>query len=306
MPHSRTMSRPLPHHHPGRTAGTTARALAVLVAALLVVLAAGVASTATAATTTSGWIRAGHLSPGTPKADVRLTPFAGGRTQTLDSVSFGQLSDYTRVPVGLYTVSLVRAGSPMATAPMISQNVRVAEGAASTVIATGAGDQVRASVLSDDLTPPPSGQAKVRLVSASTDPATVDATIVSGPTLAKGVTTGSSTGYADVDAQTWSIELAGSDGKDSVVRRVPVQAGGVYTLVALNTAQGGLALKAIQDSGSSTTTAGAMPTGGVDTGAGGLAPQQPSGAGDLGLLALLVGVTAASGALVVQRRRATA
>lgn len=288
-------------------------AAAVLVATLLALAgglvsaapaaAAAPAASAVTADSTTGWIRAGHLSPGTPKADVRLTPFRGGQAQTLSNVAFGELTDYERVPTGLYTVSLVRAGSPTSAAPMISQNVRVSEGAASTVIATGKGEQVRATVLSDDLTAPSVGQAKVRLVSAATDPSSVDAEVVAGPTLAEDVTTGSSTGYADVDAQTWSVQVAGSDGGPTVTRQVPVKAGGVYTLVALNDAQGGLQLKAVQDSGSSTAANGAMPSGGVDTGAGGLAGSQDTGAGSLATL-LVAAVLA--GGLVVLRRRVSA
>ncbi|SDR74618.1 protein of unknown function [Nocardioides scoriae] len=292
----------------GRRTGRRATAVvATVLVATLVTLAGGLVAAASAAPVTAdpttGWIRAGHLSPGTPKADVRLTPFKGGRTQTLSNVAFGELTDYERVPTGLYTVSLVRAGSPMSAAPMISQNVRVSEGAASTVIATGEGEQVRATVLSDDLTAPPAGQAKVRLVSAATDPGTVDAKVVAGPTLAQDVTTGSSTGYADVGAQTWSVQVAGSDGEGSVTRRVPVEAGGVYTLVALNDAQGGLELKAVQDSGSSTAADGAMPTGGVDTGAGGLADSQDGGTGTL---ATLLAAAVAAGGVLLLRRRVTA
>lgn len=251
------------------------RILVTAMVAALCALAGGVTHTASAATTAggpTGWIRAGHLSLGTPKADVRLTPFEGGRPEVLANVSFGQLTDYERVPTGLYTVSLVRAGSPMSAAPMISQNVRVSEGGAATVVATGSGDDVRTTVLADDLTAPPTGQAKVRLLSAATDPATIDATVVGGPSLAQDVATGSSTGYADVDAQTWSIEIAGSDGTGAITRRVPVEAGGVYTLVALDGVGGELELRAVQDSASSTAADGAMPSGGVDTGAGGLSP----------------------------------
>ncbi|GAB3665367.1 hypothetical protein GCM10027596_31430 [Nocardioides korecus] len=302
----RTRSIHSPSRPRGRGARRVARGVAVVLAIVLGVLAAGLATSASAATTATGWIRAGHLSPGTPEADVRLTPFDGGRPQNLGHVSFGKLSTYTRVPTGLYTVSLVRAGSPMSAAPMVSQNVRVAQGAASTVIATGTGKQVRATVLSDDLTAPPAGQSKVRLISAATTPATVDASIVAGPALANNLATGSSTGYADVKAQTWSVKLAGSNGQDSVVRRVAVKAGGVYTLVALTTPQGGLALTAVRDSVSSTAMTGSMPTGGVDTGAGGLARTGASRGGDLGLLALLLGVVGSAGAMVALRRRATA
>lgn len=276
-----------------------------LLVALALTLGAGPVPTAGAEAPSNGWIRAGHLSPGTPKADVWLTPFAGGRTQVLSSVSFGDFSAYARVPSGLYTVALAEAGSPTSAAPMISQNVRIRPDAALTVVATGTGDGVNTSVLVDDLTPPDTGQARVRLVSASIDPPRIDAQVVDGPTLAQGVRTGGATGYASVAAQTWSIRVAGSAGDaDAVVNRVPVEAGGVYTLVAINTGDGSLALRAVRDSASSMSAEGAMPTGGVDTGAGGLAadqtPQSPPG---LLPLALVVAAGIATTAFAVRRRR---
>ncbi len=278
-----------------RSHRTTRSHLPRLASALVLLLLTGIAvgaAPAQAAAAETGWIRVGHLSPGTPKADVRLTPFEGGETTTLTQASFGDLSSYERVPTGLYTVSLVEAGEPDADA-MLSRNVEVSDGGASTVIATGTGDDVRATVLQDDLTPPAEGQAKVRLISAATETAPVDASVVDGPTLARDLRTGAATGYADVAAQTWQIELATTDGSERALSRVPVEAGGVYTLVALDTPGGGLELRAVQDSGSSTAPSGAMPRGGMDTGAGGTAgpavPVAPLAVGGTLALALVVG-----------------
>jgi hypothetical protein len=260
-----TMTSTRPRPTPRRAAS-----LAALVALLVALPGALLSGASAASTDTTGWIRVGHLSPDTPKAEVRLTPFAGGETQTLTEAEFGDLSSYERVPVGLYTVSLVEADAPDATA-MLSRNVEITEGGAATVVATGEADQVRATVLQDDLTPPADGQAKVRLISAATQTDDIEASVTDGPVLARGLATGTATGYADVDAQTWDIELSAGDSTESTTSRVPVEAGGVYTLVALDAPQGGLELSAVLDSGSSTSRSGAMPSGGVDAGAGGLA-----------------------------------
>lgn len=291
-------------HLPRTTPSRLPRRLSALVtlAALLVTAVALGAGTAQAAASETGWIRVGHLSPGTPKADVRLTPFEGGETTTLTEASFGDLSTYERVPTGLYTVSLVEAGRPDADA-MLSRNVEIGSGGASTVIATGRGDDVRATVLQDDLTPPAEGQAKVRLISAATATAPVDASVVDGPTLARDLRTGAATGYADVAAQTWQVELATADGSQRATSRVPVDAGGVYTLVALDTQSGGIELRAVQDSGSSTSPSGAMPSGGVDAGAGGnAAPAAPATSLALGGVAALSVLGAVGGAALLRRR----
>lgn len=301
--------------HPlGRTTAAVAT-LAGLVAALVLGTAGAVSATApstTSATTATapaadadtGWVRAGHLSPATPKADITLTPFSGGDPVTIEGVSFSDITDYARVPVGIYTLAIRPAGEPEAL-PMVSASVRVDPGTASTVIATGEDGPVDVQVIDDDLTPPTDGEAKVRLISAASTSEPVTASVVDGPVLASEVTTGSATGYAEVAAQTWDIDVVAGDAT-APASSVPVEAGGVYTLLVLGNDDDGLTLSAVQDSAGS----GQMPTGGVDTGAGGLADAAPgAGAGSsattpavLAAGALLL-VGAAFGATRLRRER---
>lgn len=291
-----------------------ATALAALLGALLLVLTGALTGAAGAATTPggagegsdgpTGWLRVGHLSPDTPKAQVRLTPFAGGDPEVLTEASFGDLSDYERLPVGLYSVALLPVGEADA-APMLSRSVEVTEGSARTVVATGEGDDVRATVLDDDLTPPAAGQAKVRLVSAVNGADAVDASVVGGPDLATDLGSGSATGYAEVPAQEWAVTLQASGASGPGTQStVGVRAGGVYTLVALDAPDGGLELRAVKDGAGSTAATGAMPTGGVDAGGGGLAADAGHPAASLlGVGAL---VLAAAAGLTAVRRRAAA
>lgn len=285
--------------------------LAALLTSVLLVLAGALTGAAAAASGPgegsdgpTGWLRVGHLSPDTPKAQVRLTPFAGGEPSVLTEASFGDLSDYERLPVGLYSVALLPVGEAGAT-PMLSRSVEVTEGSARTVVATGEGDDVRATVLDDDLTAPAAGQAKVRLVSAVNGADAVDASVVGGPDLATGLGSGSATGYAEVPAQEWAVTLRASGTSGSGTEStVGVRAGGVYTLVALDSADGGLELRAVKDGAGSTAATGAMPTGGVDAGGGGLAADaaHPSASSLLGLGALVL--AAAAGVAAVRRRAA--
>jgi hypothetical protein len=244
----------------------------------------GQATAAAAAPGDTGWIRAAHLAPGTPKADVVLTPFSGGESAELNSVGFSDVTDYARVPTGLYTVDIRADGAAAASAPMVTQTVRVTPDSAITVVASGPEGSVTAQAVYDDLRAPAADQAKVRLISAVPGTSVTARVADGGPLLAEDVTTGSATGYAEVAAQTWAVELDTADGA-SAQSRVPVAAGGVYTLLALSDDDGGVELQAIQDSAGSSV----MPQGGADTGAGGLAATGSDAPGTPLLLALAGG-----------------
>lgn len=273
---------------PTRHSGTTSQPLRIAAALVLTLVPAlavlGLVPAASAAPGDTGWIRAAHLAPDTDKAEVQLTPFQGGQDVTLDGVDYSDVTDYVRVPTGLYTIDIRAAGS----VPMVSKIVRVTEDAAITVVASGDQGDVTAQAVFDDLRPPPAGQAKLRLISAVPG-ANVTAQVPGGPLLARDVTTGSATGYATVAAQVWQVSVtAGADpGAGAATRaRVPLDAGGIYTLLALQDGNGDLTLQAIEDSSGSSV----MPRGGVDTGGGGLADAGDAGSGTAAALAMLLSV----------------
>ncbi len=199
--------------------------------------------------------------------------------------------------MGLYSVALT---APGAAEPMISRSVRVTADVAVTVVAVGDPNQVRTRVVSDDLTAPAAGQARVRVLSGTSGATSVNASVVDGPSLAKDVAPGTATAYAEVGAQTWSIRLSGGAG--SSVTPVKVRAGSVYTLLALDGADGGVRLEPVVDSSGAAT----MPTGGVQTGGGGLAAGQSSSDGPLSSSALVALLALTAGSLLLLRRRASA
>ncbi|WP_228942662.1 DUF4397 domain-containing protein [Nocardioides sp. Leaf374] len=305
-----------PHRRP-RTARTSRTAPARTVLATLAlgaVAATTLAPSATAAPSTAGngpaaqapattgWLRLGHLSPGTGDADVRVLPLDDGSRLNLTDVPYGEVSDFQRLPAGRYRIAFREAGQPLSAKPMVARLVEVDPGSAATVVATGRGESLRTEVIDDDLTPPPAGQAKVRLVSGVGDNGPVSAAVVGGPVIAEDVATGGSTPYANVAAQTWQVDVAsGSD--MPTTGKVAVKAGGVYTLLVVDGADGGVEIKALQDSGSAAT----MPSGGVDTGAGGLAPTAGAPTDLTAPAAGVLAALAALGGLVLLRRgRATA
>ena len=293
-----------------RTAARSARpsirrrtAAAVAVAALAAVPALALAAPASADTTASqGWIRLAHLSPDTPAVDVTLSAFgASGTMLELDDVDYGDVSAYERVPAGTYSAAMVPAGSPEGTAPAITQTVEVGAGGAFTVAAVGLNADLSATVLSDDLEPPAQGQAKVRLLQASTTAEEVTVQAVGGPTVAQDAPFGSSTGYAAVPAGAWGLEVSDVSGDvATATSQVDLAPGSVSTLFVLDGQDGALAVQAVTDS----SGVAMAPTGGVQTGGGALADEPHASAGGLTLAGLsAAGLAVAAGAVLVLRRR---
>ncbi|MBK4347016.1 DUF4397 domain-containing protein [Lacisediminihabitans changchengi] len=220
-----------------------------------------------------GWIRLAHLSPDTKGIDVRISALKGGTTlYELDNVKYGAVSPYTPMPDGTYTVSMVPTGSPASTKPMLSSAVTIADGHASTVAAYGPNKKIAVSVYDDDLTAPSNGGARIRLIQASTLAQTVSVRTSTGVAVASKAKRGTATGYAEVGAGPWTLDLsaksAGSAKKtltDSA--QVALAQGSVTTLFVLDTADGGLTIEPVLDSAS----VGQDPVGGVQTGGGYLA-----------------------------------
>ena len=279
--------------------GIAATALAALLAGGVSLVGASAATAAPA----GGWTRIAHLSPDTKSVDVRLTGLSGGGVlYELDNVSYGQISNYLSMPAGTYVVSMVLAGADAASTPVVSQSVTVAAGEPITVAAYGTNADLKTAVYTDDLATPASGEARVRVIQASTVAKSVNIKTSTGMPIAEGAQQGAATGYATVPAGPWMLDLTG-DGKGSA--NIDLTGGTVNTLLVLDTADHGLAVKAVVDAAAPATT----PASGIDTGGGwaatsgatrsaSTAERTPALAAGLGG-ALLAGVAA----LVIVRRR---
>jgi len=246
---------------------TGATALLIAVAAPLPASAAtttpGSASAPTAVGAPAGWLRLGHLSPDTKSVDVRVSALSGGSTQfELDGVGYGDVSSYQSLPAGSYTVSMVPAGASGSSVPMISQTIMVESGTATTVAAYGPTDDLQVRAFDDDLTEPSTGSARIRLIQASTITPEVDVKTEQGDPIAEGAKAGSATGYAEIPAGDWTLDLTGKGVSDTA--DVSVAPGSVTTLFVLDTSSGGLTILPVLDS----AAVAASPDGGVDTGGG--------------------------------------
>lgn len=254
-------------HAPGRAGITAVRAavvlmVALIVAAVLTVAGSNPASAAERTQTPQGWARVAHLSPDTKSVDVALTAVAGGQVLfDLEDVAYGDVSDYLRLPVGAYVVDMTPAGSDDDAPPALSQLINVKEGQPITLAVLGTNADLTAKVITDDLTPPADGQARVRVIQASTVADTVEIQTIMGETIAAGAKSGEVTGYATVEDGPWDLQLFADAQKSQA--SIDLVSGSVNTLLVLDNASGGLTMKAISDSGSVTET----PVGGTNTGA---------------------------------------
>ncbi|MFB9239563.1 DUF4397 domain-containing protein [Plantactinospora siamensis] len=284
------------------------RALAMAGAVLLGVILSGaglapVGAGPARAAAPIGYVRLAHLSPDTPAVDVYLSKAAeGAKPQVFRAVSYGQLSPYLPTPAGRYAVAMRKAGAPASQPPVLTTEVAVTAGQAYTVAGVGRYADLGLRVLDDDLTAPPAGRAKVRVVQASVRAPVLDVTAQRGPTIATGVRFATTTDYADVRPGSWQLRLAPPGGQPTSAD-CTLASGGVYSLLVLDAHAGGLRTELRVDARGGAV----VPTGGVAAGAGGTAQRDPSRLPlVLGAVALVTAVLVAGAWLVVRRRsRAT-
>lgn len=234
---------------------------AVAIAAMALAGSLLAVAPAHATTDDDGWIRIAHLSPDTKAVDVRVSSLSGNQTfYELDDVAYGGVSPYTGLPEGIYLVTMVPSESGSGV-PVVSESVRVAGGTATTMAAYGTNQDLEVRLFEDDLTIPSEGQARIRLIQASTVADEVDVSTSTGQAIARGAGAGAATNYAEVGAGTWTLLLDGGDVSDET--DVTLTAGSVSTLFVLDTAAGGLTIMPVLDS---SAVGGEIPVGGVETG----------------------------------------
>jgi len=123
--------------------------------------------------------------------------------------------------------------------------------------------------VADDLAPPPAGQAKVRLIQASTSAGEVDVSAGGGWVLAEAAAFGSTTQYAAIAAGPLTIEVTSADGA-RVPSEVNFEPGTVNTVVVVeSTGTQPFEVKSVVDA--TGVDASAAPVGGIATGVGGTA-----------------------------------
>ncbi len=278
------------------------RRLRSVVAAVGLAVAAGavgvLAAAPPAAAATVGYVRLAHLSPDTPAVDVYLGAVTGGAPKKFPAVGYGTVSAYLPLDVGTYSVAMRDVGAEESAKPVLSAQVTVTAGGAYTVAGVGRFADLGLRVITDDLSLPSPGKAKVRVVNASVRAPQLDVSVATtGAPIATGAAFATTTAYREVEPGAWPLKLQPSGTSTATEVAANCAANGVYSVLVLDSANGGLKVEVRVDA-----RAGAnVPLGGVETGAGGTAPASrlPLVAA---MLAALVAVLAALALTPVRRR----
>jgi hypothetical protein len=286
---------------PGRRPGRLAAAVAAVAGVAGALTMAGDPVAASAAPDVQ--LRVAHFSPDTPPMDVYATGFDGKEQLVLPKLGYGQVSEYMPLTAGLYAFSMRPAGSPATDEAVLRVSADLAARTSYTFAAFGRQAELNTDLLTDDLSAPPAGQGRVRLIQAAIDAGPVDVSAAGGPLLARGADLGEVGNYTPVPAGPWTITADGASA-DPIAENLTVEAGTVSSLVVLDgDGAGSLRIVSVTDAAGATAARGGAPAGGVDTGGGALAgvgaAADAAGAGDaagalvatsVGLLAVLLAV----------------
>src|SRR5437764_1117113 len=213
---------------PGSEAPMSRRLLGRLLAVLSVPLAVcAISVTPAHAADQVGYVRLAHLSPDTPDVDVYLSAVGGGSPQVFKGVGYGVVSKYLSVAPGTYAVSMRVAGAPATDPPVLTTNVTVEIGKAYLVAGVGKHADLGLKVINDDLSPPSSGRAKVRVIQASVRAPVLNLSIAGGGSIADNVAFATTTDYLQVPPGRWTLRASGANGGPTGTLPVHLDAGNV-------------------------------------------------------------------------------
>lgn len=188
-------------------------------------------------------VRVIHAVPGGASVDV----FADD-TKVFTSIAYKTASPYKEVSGERHTFRIRPAGQDTAQ-PLAENSEGLSDGKHYTVVAmSGSDGKPTLYVYNDDLVPPSSGKAKVRVLHASPDAGEVDVYAKEGnKKLFGGVNALKETSYSEFDPMTGTLEVR-PEGKNNAVLTIPnakFSAGEIYTIVVLGKAKGTPKLEAM-------------------------------------------------------------
>ena len=213
-----------------------------------------------------GLLRLAHLSPDTPAVDVAVTPAGAPGEVLLDpgptlaaDLAYGDVGAYSELAAGTYAVSVRGTEAPAGTPPVLSLLVEVAPGRAVTVPLVGSFAQLAARPVPDDLSAPPAGAARLRVLAAAATRPALDVSLVGGPRLATELPFPGVGAAVTVPGGRHLVRVPGSD---DVPLDLP--GGSVLTLLVLDQPGGGVTLRPVVDAAGPAVA----PVGGVEAGGG--------------------------------------
>ena len=223
------------------------------------------------------------------------TPLADPGPDIATGLNYGAIGAYRDLAPGSYAVSVRATGTGSRTPPSLSVRVDIPAGGARTVALSGSFADLSLTVLTDDLSAPGPGSARVRVLAAAAGAPTVDAVQAGGPELARDLPFGSAGRPTTVPAGRTTVHLDGGTGAPADLP-LDLPAGSVDTLLLLDGPGGGLTLRTVVDAAGPAT----VPVGPVAAGSGGTATDDPTTWG--WALALAAGSAAALACLRGRRR----
>jgi hypothetical protein len=188
-------------------------------------------------------VRVVHASPDAPAVDV----YADGN-KVLTNVPFKGSSDYLTVSAGAHNFKVYATGAnPESDTAVINTDATLAAGKDYTVVAVGKVEDIKPAVFEDNNAAPAAGTAHVRVVHASPDAPAVDIAVKGGPVLFSNLAFPNAAGPSPVDAGTYNLEVraAGTTTVALPIDGVQLQAGKIYTVLAVGLLNGEPALEAL-------------------------------------------------------------
>ena len=187
-------------------------------------------------------LRIVHVAPGSTAVDV----YVNG-TQAVTGLEYGGATEFVTAPAGDAQIQVVGAGGTVDQA-MIDNMQTFEQGQAYNVVVSGAPEEVQLATSEVDLTPLPTGQARLRVIHASPDAGDVDVVTADGATLFEAVGGGSTSDYLVVDAMSYDLQVRPAGEQTVAIQTMlDVQEGMVYDVIAIGSAeQGTLELLTLQ------------------------------------------------------------
>jgi len=255
-----------------RAAGPTARsprwaAATALAFMIMALFSLSPLSASPAAAASGTYVRFAQLTEDMAGNDLVLSSVSDPqRSVTIPGIGYGALSEYRLIQPGDYVVGIAPGGA--SGAPAVNLTLNAMSGSAYTLAAVGRADQTGLSVLTDDLTPPAPGSAKVRVIGAAATAPTLD---VRGPggEIALGLPYAGASGYRTVPPGPTTLTV-GPPGGATVDLPISVAANQVASVVLLD--RGGAIAADVRVDAEGPTQ---IPPGAIKAGYGGAAPGQP-------------------------------
>jgi len=185
-----------------------------------------------------GALRVLHASPDAPAVDV----YVNG-SKAVPGLKPGAITPYLTLKAGRYTWAIRPKGAPKSSQAVASGPIRISDGKAVTVAATGllagSGNRAFRVRVIPDLSERPFGAAKLRVAHLSPDAPTVTI-LANGGTAVANLSYPNTTGYLTLPSGRYTIVVRpkGSTRAVATLRNVKLDAGNVYTAWALGSVTG--------------------------------------------------------------------